>query len=82
MTAAATDKRVLPVPCARLLSRVEAAAYCGVSPVTFDRMIRDKMMPKAKRIYSRTVWDVRALDIAIDELPGEDSAAENPWDDD
>ena len=81
MAAAEHDRRALPVPTARLLSRGEAAAYAGVSPVTFDRLIRDCMMPKPKRVYARVLWDVRALDVAIDALPGDDTAADaNPWD--
>lgn len=75
------EKRVVPIPSARLLSRVEAAGYVGVSPTTFDKLVRDRIMPQAKRLYSRTLWDVRALDVAIDALPGDDTAADaNPWD--
>lgn len=74
--------KVLPPPTARLLSRVEGAAYAGVSPSTFDRMIGDGLMPGPKRIYGRVLWDVRALDAAIDDLPGQDVSPQsvNPWD--
>ena len=78
---ASTRQRVLPPPCVRLLSRVEAAAYAGVSPNTFDRMMTDGLMPGPKRVYGRVLWDVRALDAAIDSLPGDgESAQANPWD--
>lgn len=53
----------------RGLSRVEAARYVGVSPTTFDEMVKDGRMPRPKRINSRTVWDLRALDEAFDALP-------------
>ena len=82
----ATRHRVLPQPCARLLSRVEAAAYAGVSPTTFDRMMADGFMPGPKRVYARVLWDVRALDAAIDCLPSDSdssdaySSDENEWD--
>jgi len=60
---------------------VEAAAYVGVSPNTFDRMIADGFMPGPKKVYGRVLWDVRALDAAIDSLPGDgESAQANPWD--
>ena len=73
--------RALPLPHTRLLSRVEAAALCGVSPNTFDRMQVDGLMPCPKRVYSRVLWDVRAIDAAIDALPGEaESVQVNPWD--
>jgi predicted DNA-binding transcriptional regulator AlpA len=63
----------------RGLSRVEVAAYIGVSPSMFDIMVKDGRMPQPKRINSRTVWDRRAVDIAFEELP--DSTERNPWDD-
>ena len=67
--------KALPLPTARLLSRVEAAALCGVSPNTFDRLQADGLMPRPKRVYGRVLWDVRALDAAIDRLPGETEIA-------
>lgn len=73
--------KALPPPTRRLLNRVEAAAYVGVSVNTLDRMIADDLMPGPIRIYSRTLWDVRALDSAIDALPGNDWGDEaNDWD--
>lgn len=79
--AVSTRQRALPPPCVRLLSRVEAAAYVGVSPNTFDRMMIDGFMPGPKRVYGRVLWDVRALDAAIDSLPGDGASAQaNPWD--
>lgn len=78
--------RVLTPPTARLLSRPEAAAYVGVSPTTFDRMMGDGLMPAPKRVYVRVLWDVRNLDAAIDCLPGGGvstdavDTASNDWD--
>ena len=66
----------------RGLHREEAALYIGVSPTKFDEMVRDGRMPGPKRIDGRTVWDIRALDIAFDELPDDGQGAHNPWDDD
>jgi len=62
----------------RGLSRVEAAAYVGVSPSLFDEMVKDGRMPQPKRINSRTVWDRRLLDAAFEDLP--DTGSKNPWD--
>lgn len=74
--------KALPLPFRRMLSRVEAAAYVGVSPSTFDRMISDRLMPGPKRIYGRVLWDVRALDAAVDAIPGGDMdcGEVNDWD--
>lgn len=63
----------------RGLCRVQAAAYVGVSASLFDEMVADGRMPKPKRINSRTVWDVRQLDIAFDAIPNGQEL--NPWDD-
>lgn len=65
----------------RGLTRVEAAAYVGVSPTLFDEMVKDRRMPKPKRANARTIWDRLALDAAFAALPDEDGAAEiDPWD--
>ena len=47
----------------------------------------DGLMPRPVRVYTRTLWDIRALDAAIDDLPRErhDGGYEedefNEWDD-
>lgn len=63
----------------RGLSRVQAAAYVGVSPSLFDEMVADGRMPGPKRINARTVWDRTQVDEAFAALPDTDEA--NPWDD-
>jgi predicted DNA-binding transcriptional regulator AlpA len=73
---------VLPISLPpRGLSRVEAAAYIGVSPSTFDQLVKDGRMPPAKRINSRTVWDRKQLDAAFDALPdgGRQEDRDDPW---
>ena len=62
----------------RGICREAAAEYVGISPNTFDEMVRDGRMPAPKRINARKVWDVRALDIAFTALPTDGEA--NPWD--
>jgi predicted DNA-binding transcriptional regulator AlpA len=64
----------------RGLSRVEAAAYIGVSATLFDEMVKDRRMPAPKKINGRTVWDRRRLDQAFSALPDRDVEAINPWD--
>lgn len=81
--AASTRVQALPLPCKRLLSRSEAAAYAGVSPVTFDKMRADGLMPQPVHIYGRVLWDLVALNAAIDALSiGEDAGGPdlNEWD--
>jgi predicted DNA-binding transcriptional regulator AlpA len=52
----------------RGLSRVETAAYIGVSPSLFDEMVKDGRMPRPKRVNSRTIWDRHQVDRAFDVL--------------
>ena len=64
----------------RLINREAAAAYVGVSPVTFDQMVADGRMPAPRWLGGRRyAWDVRELDAAIDRLPHADSDA--TWED-
>jgi hypothetical protein len=68
----------------RLLCREAAAAYAGVSPTTFDAMVAEGSMPPAKRVRGRRLaWDVRSLDVAIDNLPDHagGNAPDSTWND-
>jgi excisionase family DNA binding protein len=62
-----------PVP-RRGLSRDEAAMYVGISASKFDELVAAGRMPSARLIDRRKVWDIRALDVAFDRLPVEQSA--------
>jgi predicted DNA-binding transcriptional regulator AlpA len=72
-----------PTLAPRLISREAAAAYVCVSPSTFDRMIDDGRMPRARRLGERRIaWDVRELDVAVDQLPAETAApGDETWSD-
>ncbi|QJP14702.1 hypothetical protein G3545_14245 [Starkeya sp. ORNL1] len=59
----------------RGLSRIEAAAYVGVSPSMFDIMVVDGRMPPPKSINARTVWDRHRLDECFSALPDKGDAA-------
>jgi predicted DNA-binding transcriptional regulator AlpA len=62
----------------RGLSRCEAAAYIGVSPTTFDEMVRIGTMPKGARIHGRCRrWDRRKIDQAYDFLDSGDDEADD-----
>ena len=68
----------------RLISREAAAAYICVSPNTFDEMVKNGQMPRARLLGERRrAWDVRQLDIAIDELPsdGNNTRVDETWSD-
>jgi len=84
MVAAALKPRdvVLPLSLApRGLRRVEAAAYIGVSPSSFDAMIADGVMPKPKRWGARVIWDRHMLDEYFSAIPSEDDKPKrSAWD--
>jgi predicted DNA-binding transcriptional regulator AlpA len=71
---------VRPIP-RRGLSREESAMYIGIGAGKFDEMVKDGRMPGPRRIDTRRVWDIRALDLAFDALPHEGAPAGNSWDD-
>jgi len=63
----------------RGLSRVQAAAYVGISPTLFDEMVGDGRMPKPVRINARTVWDRVRLDDAFAALSDGEGDPQDPW---
>ncbi len=68
----------------RLLSKESAAAYVSVSMGLFDEMVDDGRMPPPRILSNkRRAWDIRQLDIAIDNLPlaCEDSRSDQTWED-
>jgi hypothetical protein len=75
-------RNVLPLSLPpRGLSRVEAAAYVGVSPSLFDQMVVDGRMPCPKTVNARVIWDRLKLDEAFTALPDRDGEEPgNPWD--
>jgi len=70
------DTAIVP----RLLSREQAAAYCGLSVHTFSAWTRAGRIPLPLSGTAR--WDLRAIDRALDLLSGlsliaEDSALDD-----
>ena len=54
----------------RGLRREDAAFYVGVSPSTFDEMVKDGPQPvPPKKVGKRTIWDRRRLDASFEDLP-------------
>ena len=62
----------------RGLKLEDAAAWVGVGRTKFLAMVDDGRMPRPRRIDGRLVWDVRALEIAFDDLPI-DGDTEGGW---
>jgi predicted DNA-binding transcriptional regulator AlpA len=54
----------------RLLTKIEAIAYCGsVSVSTFDRYVRNGLLPQ-KIIGTQALWDRKAIDARLDRISG------------
>ncbi|MCJ7995904.1 hypothetical protein J5N58_08210 [Rhizobium cremeum] len=52
----------------RLLSRKDAATYCGIAESTFSMWISTHKMPPA--VPGTRKWDKRAIDAKLDEISG------------
>ena len=89
MSRAATARQidVLPPSLAPVgVSREQAAALIGISTTLFDRLVTDRMMPDARMVYGRRIWDVdevvahfRAMPRRSESVDTRD-AGDNPWD--
>lgn len=77
-----TAARAIDPPVKRMLSRVEAAAFCGVAPSTFDKMVKNGMAPQPVKIFTRNLFDLRKLEAALDALSGtvSERIEPNEWD--
>ncbi len=62
------------------LSEAEAAAYIGVSGLTFRGMVADGRMPKPRQINARCIYDVDEVRAAFKALPHKDEKVRgNSW---
>jgi hypothetical protein len=52
----------------RLISRAEAAAYCGIAESTFSLWVSTHKMPPC--IPGTRKWDRKAIDAKLDEISG------------
>ena len=64
----------------RLLCKESAAAYVGLSPNAFEAEVAAGTFPEAFRLRTvrRALWDVRALDRALDRISGIE-VGEDDW---
>jgi hypothetical protein len=51
----------------------------GISVTLFDELVAERTMPPPFTIRSRKLWDIRALDAAIDAL-ADQAAQASEWD--
>ena len=59
----------------RLLSRQEAAAYCGVSVSTFHGWVKAGHMPAP--LFGSKRWDRKAIDLVLDKASGLEQGVTN-----
>jgi hypothetical protein len=55
--------------------------YVGVGTTLFDSLVAEGRMPKPGQIAGRKVWDVRKLDMALDDIFAQGDLAGGSWDD-
>jgi predicted DNA-binding transcriptional regulator AlpA len=73
-----------PTLAPRLVGHEAAAAYVDLSPNKFDELVKSGKMPQPKLLTGRRkAWDVRALDVAVDNLPtaASDTPSDDTWSD-
>jgi hypothetical protein len=63
----------------RGLTRVEAAAYLGVSPSKFDELRKSNRIAPPKVLDGRLIFTVEKLDEFLDSLPDDDLGAAEDW---
>lgn len=63
------SERTMPEP--RLLTRDQAAAYCGVGAERFEQSCT---VPPIRCFGTKKLWDRKALDRWLDQLSGIDNA--------
>jgi hypothetical protein len=63
----------------RGLSRVEAAAYIGVSPSKFDQLRHSGRLTAPKVLDGRLIFTVERLDEFLDALPDENQTDNDDW---
>lgn len=63
-------------------NREEAAAYVGVSPRTFDKMLSEGKMPVPCVYGSRKIWLRDELEACAKALSREGHTESNPWEED
>ena len=68
----------MPLP-PRGLNRSQAAAYVGISPTQFDKMVIAGDMPGPRKIGKRRVWDRIELDQAFEDLPRAGANDDTPF---
>ena len=52
----------------RVLRAKQAAWHCGISKTTFDTWIKKGRLPAGTKIDNCVLWDIKALDFALDEI--------------
>jgi len=65
----------------RGLNREESALYIGVGASKFDQMVKDRRMPRPKRIDGRVVWDIKQLDNYFEMLPTDGQVSDDVYND-
>jgi predicted DNA-binding transcriptional regulator AlpA len=70
------DRRIAANLHPRGLNRDQAARYVGLSVSCFKRLVAEGLLPPALHFGRRRVWDLRALDDALDRMSGLNAAAQ------
>lgn len=66
------------------LRRDEAAASLGISPASFDKWVRDGLMPDARKVGGIKLWDAEQIRSSwrslVEDVPAPSDDGANPFD--
>ncbi|MBM3553914.1 MAG: XRE family transcriptional regulator [Alphaproteobacteria bacterium] len=80
MTVAESRRRLGITP--RLLRRERAAAYLDMSATSFEKLVKEGVLPAPKKLHSFKVWDRDELDALADALQHDSAVAlDESWSD-
>ena len=68
-----------PFDMKRGLNRIEAAEYIGIGTTKFDELVSTRRMPQPRLADSRTIWDLKELDIYFEKLPQKGEKPTGVW---
>jgi len=68
-----------PFDMKRGLNRTEAAEYIGIGTMKFDELVSTRRMPQPRLADSRTIWDLKELDIYFEKLPQKGEKPTGVW---
>lgn len=79
LTGIVNKNQCLPLPSVRMLTRLQAAAYVGISPSHFDKLVKLGKLPQPISMGTSKRWDINKLDVALSEIDVQSNDDQDPF---